>query len=107
MLKALVVLVAVGLSVYCLYDIVATPARSVRVMPKPVWVLVVLVPLVGPLAWLLSGRRAPKSGPPPKPRPRVIGPDDDPDFLWRMEQRERRSKRQGGDDDPPTPPQNA
>ncbi|CAN5848941.1 PLD nuclease N-terminal domain-containing protein [soil metagenome] len=99
------VLVAVGLSVYCLYDIVATPARSVRTLPKPLWILVVLVPLAGPLAWFLGGRQAPRAGPPPKPRPRVVGPDDDPDFLWRIEQRERRTKRPG--DDPPSPPQNA
>ncbi len=101
------VLVAVGLSVYCLYDVVATPARAVRTLPKPAWFVVVLVPLAGPLARFLGGREAPKAGPPPRPRPRVVGPDDDPDFLWRIEQRERRSKRPGGDDDPPGPPQKA
>lgn len=95
------VIVAVGLSVYCLYEIAGTPARAVRAMPKPVWFLVVLVPIAGPLAWFLGGREAPRAGPPPRPQPRVVGPDDDPDFLWRIQQRERRSKRQGGDEDPP------
>ncbi len=104
MLKVLFVLVAVGLSVYCLYDIASTPSSRVRGLPKPVWFLVVLVPVAGPLGWFFAGREAPRAGPAPRPKPRVVGPDDDPDFLWRIEQRERRSKRRGRDDEPPTEP---
>ena len=100
MLKAVAVVVAVGLSVYCLFDIATTSGRAVRTLPKPAWFLVVLVPLLGPAAWFLGGRAPRRDGPPPRPQPRIVGPDDDPDFLWRIEQRERRSRQQG-DDDPP------
>lgn len=92
MLKALVVVAAVGLSVYCLFDIARTGPAAVRTLPKPAWFAVVLVPLAGPVAWFLGGR-ARHGGPPPQRHPRVVGPDDDPDFLWRIEERERRNRR--------------
>ena len=50
------VVLAVALVVYCLVDIVRSP--RVRVLPKPVWALIVIlgnVPL-GPLAYLIWGR---------------------------------------------------
>lgn len=101
MLKALVVVVTVGLSVYCLFDVRSTGRGEVRALPKAAWFVVVLVPLVGPAAWLLAGR-SPRRGPgTPRPRPRVVGPDDDPDFLWRLGERERRERTRRRDDDPP------
>ncbi|MBA3720338.1 MAG: PLDc_N domain-containing protein [Nocardioidaceae bacterium] len=100
MLKALTVVAAVGLSVYCLFDIASTDARTVRTLPKPLWFAVVLIPVLGPIAWFLGGR-APRRRPPPRrPQPRVTGPDDDPDFLWRIEERERRNKRGRPEKDP-------
>jgi len=105
-LKGLAVVVAVGLTVYCLFDVGAADRRAVRNLPKPAWFVVVLVPLLGPAAWFLAGR-APRRRPgPQRPPPRVLGPDDDPDFLWRIErERERRNRRRGRpDDDPPPAP---
>ena len=100
MLKALAAVAAVGLSVYCLFDIASSDARAVRTLPKPLWFAVVLIPVLGPIAWFLGGR-APRHRPPPKrPQPRVTGPDDDPDFLWRIEERERRNKRGRPEKDP-------
>lgn len=96
--KALLVVAAVGLTVYCLFDVRSTAPHLVRGLPRPAWFLVVLVPVVGPLAWLVAGRpNRPRRGP---TRPRsVTGPDDDPDFLWEIEKRRRR--RPGGDDPHP------
>lgn len=80
--RIILVVAVLSLMVYCAVDAVQTDANRVRGLPKAVWMLViVLLPLVGGLAWLIAGRprplRQPPSGRPPQPR----GPDDDPDFL--------------------------
>lgn len=97
--KALVVVVVVVLSVYSLFDVLAQ--SRTRSLPKPLWALLVLIPVLGPVAWLALGR-------PPASRPggsggrsipRVSGPDDDPDFLWNLNRRKRQGN--GSEDDPP------
>lgn len=103
---------------YCLLDVVLTDEQEIRNLPKLVWILlVVLLWGIGGMVWLLAGRpqrqgaapggggattpfRAPRPGPrpgnhpvgrdrpaarPPAPR----GPDDDPDFLRRLDERLR------------------
>lgn len=96
--KALIIVVVVVLSVYSLFDVIAQPKIRVRLLPKVVWVVVVLIPVLGPIAWLALGRprfsRPSGSG----RRPRVVGPDDDPDFLWKIDRRKR--PRKGPDSDP-------
>lgn len=115
-------MVAFGLMLYCIVDIVSTPSSAVRIMPKLPWAIVVLfLPLIGSAAWLLAGRpldaglapgstsrhsasdgaeRPPRGGrnggsaPEPPPRPR--GPDDDPDFLRRINDRLRRERPDDG-----------
>lgn len=89
MLKALVVVAAVGFTIYCLFDVRGSAADKVRGLPRRVWFLVVLLPVVGPLAWFTIGRPA-RPGPGPSRPPRIVGPDDDPDFLWQIEKRRRR-----------------
>lgn len=81
--RALIVVVAVVLLVYALFDIYAAPKDRVQFLPKYLWVaVVVFLVFVGPLLWVFFGQQRTKpSGPtrwsPPQPR----GPDDDPDFL--------------------------
>ena len=87
----------IGLIVYCLIDAIQTPGPEVRNLPKMVWVLLILfVPYIGPIVWLVAGR--PQRGSarqvpwpstqtarfPEHERPRVLGPDDDPEFLREM-----------------------
>jgi hypothetical protein len=91
-LKALVVVAAVGLTIYCLFDVRSTAAALVRSLPKAAWFLVVLVPIVGPLAWFTVGRPARPGPGPARPPRRVVGPDDDPDFLWEIEKKRRRPR---------------
>ena len=87
--KALIVVVAVVLFVYAFFDLLATPKHQLRVLPKPIWFLVIVLPFVGPLAWVFLGTRPRKGRPPrggsgygwPGGRPPVKGPDDDPDYL--------------------------
>jgi hypothetical protein len=73
-----VVLLAV--TVFALVDAIMTPRQQVT--RKGWWVAgIVLLPVLGPLAWLVVGRRSRRlpgdtgGGRPP------VAPDDDPDFL--------------------------
>jgi hypothetical protein len=98
-LRALLVLAGIGVTVYALIDCLRTDDRDVRVFPRPVWVLVILVVvLLGPLAWLATGRDrgAPSTGGGVARGP--VAPDDDPEFLRRL----GRSRRHP-DDDPDGP----
>ncbi|WP_155338407.1 PLDc N-terminal domain-containing protein [Acrocarpospora corrugata] len=91
--------VVVGLALlafwlYCLFDVITTPAEYIRGLPKGMWVLITVVPAIGGLLWLLAGRpqyapAVPSEAeqPPPPSGPR--GPDDDPDFLRNLERRLR------------------
>lgn len=89
MLRLAVALAALAFIVYCAVDVVQTHDSKVRGLPKIVWVVVVvLIPVIGGLAWLVAGRphsildglRGDRKGRPGPPRG-PLGPDDDPDFL--------------------------
>jgi hypothetical protein len=72
------VIAAVVLAVFAVVDCALTERRRVRALPKWAWILIALVlPVVGPLLWLIVGRGSAR----PQPVRRVIGPDDDPSFL--------------------------
>jgi hypothetical protein len=71
-------------------------AREVRVLSKPIWiVLCIFVPVFGALLYLTIGR------PLGKRKPTItIAPDDDPDFLRRLAEQ---LKNDDEDEDPETP----
>jgi cytochrome c-type biogenesis protein CcmH/NrfG len=80
--RALPVVVAVVLAIYCLVQVVQSRADLVRILPRWLWVLVIaLVPILGPGAWLAFGRPQQRRPPPRGRRARPLAPDDDPDFL--------------------------
>jgi hypothetical protein len=86
-LRVLIFLVVVTLGVWALLDVAQTPEARVRGFSKPVWSLVVIIPLLGPVAWFMQGRV-------PAPRAtrtdvRPLAPDDDPDFLRKLRDRDR------------------
>ena len=81
--------VGVVLLVYALVDLVTTPARQVRTLPKPLWFVVVLPPVFGPVAWLLAGRPAKADRGRAAPPARPVAPDDDEDFLRELRRRGR------------------
>lgn len=101
---ALPALIQLALLVYALIDCIQTDSTIVRNLSKPLWVfLIVVVPIAGPIAWLVAGRperarpagstnpsRSPwpstsTAGFPEYERPRPPrGPDDDPEFLARL-----------------------
>jgi hypothetical protein len=124
MLRVLPALIELGLLVYALIDCIQTPEASVRNLPRWGWlILIILIPYVGPVAWLFAGRplrsgAAQRGGPWPssgpgggsgggrgygspggagggRPSGPARGPDDDPDFLRGLGRKD--------DDDPKGP----
>ncbi len=96
MLRYVGFLVEIGLTVYCLIDCIQTDQYRVRNLAKSVWVLlIVLVPVIGAVAWLVAGRpeREPRAhvpwpstqtaGFPEYERPRASA-DVDREFLAAM-----------------------
>lgn len=85
-MRYLLFVIPFAFAVYAFIDCVQTPSRAVRSMPKPAWLLVVWVPVVGGAAWLALGRPA---GAAPGRRARVaappVAPDDDPEFLRQIQ----------------------
>jgi hypothetical protein len=85
----------VVLLAYALVDAITTDTHLVRHLPKLLWVVVVvLVPIIGPLCWIFLGR--PRGGSllpgttgeseyvPRRDTRRPLAPDDDPEFLRRL-----------------------
>lgn len=79
-----VILVAViGLGVYAFVAALQADGERIRVMPRWMWLAVVVTfPVVGPFAWLLAGQPANPVTRGSEDAP--LGPDDDPDFLRRL-----------------------
>jgi hypothetical protein len=80
-LFVIVPLVAVGMLIFAVIDLVRIENERVRGLPKAAWVVIVVVlPIIGPLLWFIIGRerfgRVRSSGP-----AGPIAPDDDPAFL--------------------------
>jgi hypothetical protein len=101
-------LIVVAVTVYAFIDCLRSDDGEVQHLPRPVWLLLTLVPLVGGLAWLALGRVR-ESGFARGSAPRAVAPDDDPDFLRSLERWRRRdsrtdSSRPGADPAPPPAP---
>ncbi len=81
----LVGLVLLGFWVWALLDVISTDASVCRNLPKPMWLILVLIlPDIGALVWLLLGRPERASWRPGSvdyaaPR-RPIGPEDAPRY---------------------------
>jgi hypothetical protein len=103
------------LLVYCLLDVLSTPAQHVRNLPKPVWaVLCFIPPVIGPICWLLFGRPEYPSGKslpykgntgrfPEYDRPgraTAANPDDDEAFLRGLRERAEEQRRKARPEDP-------
>lgn len=109
-------LLAIGVWIFCIIDVVTTPADRVRNLPKFAWIaVVVLLVDLGSIAWLVGGRpwtsrvtvppgqgagawspvRRQSSG-----RSRPMSPDDDEEFLATLKKRAEEQRRRSSDDDP-------
>jgi hypothetical protein len=105
MLRYLPFLLVLALWIYAFIDCLNTPEKEVRGLPKVVWVIIILLfgeVLVGPVAWLVAGkkRRAPGDGSAPSAwrrdqRTGFVAPDDNPEFLKSL----KKDDKGGGKDD--------
>ncbi|UJP39910.1 PLD nuclease N-terminal domain-containing protein [Cellulomonas palmilytica] len=99
-------LLLIGFVVYCVIDIVRSDDDERLGVHPALWVLlVVLFPIIGGVVWLAVSRtrrgqrttyRAQAAAGPAAP----VAPDDDPEFLWRLEQERRRREARNPDDEP-------
>ncbi|WP_399928095.1 PLDc N-terminal domain-containing protein [Streptomyces kanamyceticus] len=85
MLRYLPFLLVLAVWIYAFIDVLNTPEKEVRHLPKVVWVIIVLLfgeVLLGPIAWFATGkvRKAPAGGG-GRGRTQWVAPDDNPEFL--------------------------
>ncbi|MCW2832859.1 MAG: hypothetical protein JWN68_812 [Nocardioides sp.] len=56
-LSILLGVLALALTVWCLVEAIAAPESRVRRLRKPLWIVgILLLPVIGPIAWLVMGR---------------------------------------------------
>ncbi len=80
--RVLPIVVAIALLVYALIDCLQTDSTRFRSLNRVAWVaIVVLIPLIGPILWLVIGKERARPQRPSGPPPRPLAPDDDPEFL--------------------------
>lgn len=128
MVRALVYVVPIALAIFALFDLARSLPEERAGLRRSVWVaIIVLLPALGPIVWIAvsrtsrgssrpgptipgTGRGGPsRGGPgrgplrPPTRRPGPVAPDDDPDFLWRLEQQRRRAAGEPPADEPQPP----
>ena len=104
MLRGLIAVLSIALTVFALADCVQTEDDKIRGLPKWAWIgLIVLLPWVGPLTWLFVGKeRTGGFGGGKSQRQGPLAPDEDPDFLRKLdddirrEQRERKHREEDG-----------
>ncbi|WP_136193809.1 MULTISPECIES: PLD nuclease N-terminal domain-containing protein [Actinomyces] len=111
-MRAVPYILVPALALYAVIDCVRTPSGSMPArLPKPIWILIILLAAgVGPIAWIITSRvrAAEERGGEIErtvwsskehvdlrlaERPRPVAPDDDPEFLARLERDIRRRRR--------------
>ncbi len=105
MLYGLLFVVELCFLVFCVLSVITTPEGEVRHLPKLLWLLLVVVlPVVGGIAWLVAGRpqqarslpHEGDHGAPGRSRPgRAVAasPDDDEEFLRGLAERAAEQRR--------------
>lgn len=130
MTRVLLFMFILAVTVYAVVDCLNADEEDRRGLPTGLWlILIIMLPIFGPVSWYLlssSQRRARlAAGGPAHPRPttgstgpaygrpaprqqrpaRPVAPDDDPEFLWKLEQERRRAAREEGTGKPGDKPQ--
>lgn len=80
--RVLPVVVALVLAVYTLIDCLQTDSAKIRSLNKPAWLaIILLLPVVGPVLWLVVAKRGTRPKPVQQPTTAPPPPDDNPEFL--------------------------
>jgi Phospholipase_D-nuclease N-terminal len=121
MVRLLPLLLILAFTLYALIDCLARDEDEIRALPKVIWVLIILLFMpLGPVAWFIAGRprgsaarpaRRPDDAPedvvggyslgtgsPTGRGGRPLAPDDDPEFLRRLDEQQRRRHRDETED---------
>lgn len=70
-MRVVLVLGTIGLLLYCLIDLWQTRDLEAETLPRPAWILIVaLIPIIGPIGWLVFGRPAHEDEPSRSPADR-------------------------------------
>ncbi len=82
-------LLLLALTAVAMISCLSAETRTIQGLPRGLWVvLILLLPLVGPVLYFLFGRPQRgdglATGLPQTPKSRPVAPDDDPDFLNRL-----------------------
>ncbi len=96
MVRVILALLAIGVTIYGLIDCLRSSDDEAQLLPRQVWCLITLVPLVGSVAWLVFGRVAAPDL--PSGLPSVVAPDDDPEFLHSLDRGFRERRRRAAED---------
>ena len=115
MVRILLFVAMIALTIYAAADWHRTPEDEMPgKLPKAIWLLIILftatIAAIGPIVWLALrwvSRAEKKQTRAPKAPQRPTAPDDDPEFLFRLErdiqrkrhEEERRKHEQGKDGD--------
>ncbi|MEI6119665.1 MAG: PLD nuclease N-terminal domain-containing protein [Actinomycetes bacterium] len=85
-IDAFVLIISIILQLYSLFDCARTEQEQVRKLPKWAWLIVILLfGGFGGLMWIFVGRpKTQGKGRGYGQKPRIIPPDDDPDFLRKL-----------------------
>lgn len=78
------VLIELGLLIFALVDCISIYDDRIQSLNKIAWVfIIILLPIVGPLLWLIIGKDRSRNRPAEIARDarRPLAPDDDPTFL--------------------------
>lgn len=100
MLRAIPAILSVAIAIFALADCIQTGDDKVRGLPKWAWiVLIVLIPWIGPITWLIVGkdRTGGTRGGPGRSGPQrggPLAPDEDPEFLRKLDEDIRRERRE-------------
>lgn len=104
--RGLLLVAAIGIWFYCVFDVIRSETSAVHHLHKLVWLaFVLLIPTVGALAWLFLGRPVPFGSRMFEPRPSSPrAPDDSPEFLAgladEIKRRRRAERLRPPEDDP-------
>ncbi|MCX6439038.1 MAG: PLDc N-terminal domain-containing protein [Actinobacteria bacterium] len=87
MARFIILFLVFGVTIYALIDCARKDDSEIKALPKWGWLLVIIligpqVLAIGPIAYLIAGRKRKGGG--RKPKRRILPPDDDPDFLRKL-----------------------